>query len=298
MLWCWCWCSTSSHWAIGANRLPLWQHLWSDPLPRWRHGRCERQSYGRTKSPDRCRDPENRHHRNDRMEREAARAGKICARSLQRGSRPHATAVLQVARTAPPPKAEPARTRTLHRISVGRKSRQGRRKNRTSALCKGKGHRHTSQALTQAPLKGRPHRPLRPCVVANPAAAIGGICCHRDSLVFDKCRVHGDAGHGTDLHALGLIKMPHTFSTLVRVDLVDRGAQINCLVGTLGFTHIAIDALIGNDQSHGISRPLPGPLRTARPPSFDYRRVRLPVTITMPLNGHALARYVLHAMTA
>ena len=70
--------------------------------------------------------------------------------------------------------------------------------------------------------------------------------------VFDVLGVQGDAGHWADLHALGLVEMADTFGAAFRVDLINLLAQENRLVGTFGFADIAIDALVGDHQGHGV----------------------------------------------
>ena len=60
-----------------------------------------------------------------------------------------------------------------------------------------------------------------------------------------------NAGHRADLHALGFVKMPHAFGAFAGVDLIDLFTQIDGLVGAFGFAHVAVDALIGNQQRHG-----------------------------------------------
>jgi hypothetical protein len=67
---------------------------------------------------------------------------------------------------------------------------------------------------------------------------------------FDPLGVDWDASHRAHLNALGFVKMTHAFRAFVRIDLVDLAAHVNGLVGALGFAHIAIDALIGDHQSH------------------------------------------------
>mgnify|MGYP006985672778 CR=1 FL=1 len=47
------------------------------------------------------------------------------------------------------------------------------------------------------------------------------------------------------------IIVTHTFRALGRIDDVDFLALGDGLVGALRFTHVAIDALVGNKQSHG-----------------------------------------------
>jgi hypothetical protein len=68
--------------------------------------------------------------------------------------------------------------------------------------------------------------------------------------VFNKLRIHRDAGHRTHLDALRRIKMPDTFGASLRINLVDFRTQKNRSIGAFGLTHIAVDALVGNDQSH------------------------------------------------
>ena len=49
--------------------------------------------------------------------------------------------------------------------------------------------------------------------------------------------------------------MAYAFSTLVGIDLIDFRPKKDRVIRALGFTHIAIDALVGNDQSHGANYP-------------------------------------------
>jgi len=90
-----------------------------------------------------------------------------------------------------------------------------------------------------------------------------------------------------------LIEMPYTFGTLVRIDLVYFRAEENCLVRALGLAHITVDALVGNDQSHITPRLFLELLHIAQARPANYRRLRFPVTTTMPLLRPALARSVL-----
>jgi hypothetical protein len=59
-----------------------------------------------------------------------------------------------------------------------------------------------------------------------------------------------DTGHRTHLNTLGLLKMADAFCALVGVDFIDFRTEVDRLIGTLRFTHIAIDAFIGDQQSH------------------------------------------------
>ena len=70
--------------------------------------------------------------------------------------------------------------------------------------------------------------------------------------VFDKLRINRNAGHRADLHTLRLVKMTDALGALVRVDLVDLGPQKDGLVRALGLANIAVDALVGDDQGHGL----------------------------------------------
>jgi hypothetical protein len=66
-------------------------------------------------------------------------------------------------------------------------------------------------------------------------------------------RVHRNAINRTDLHALGLIKMPHTLGAFVGVDFIDLHPHVDRLVRALGFADIAIDAFVGDHQSHVVT---------------------------------------------
>jgi hypothetical protein len=68
--------------------------------------------------------------------------------------------------------------------------------------------------------------------------------------VFHVLRVDGDARYRANLHALRLVEVPHAFGTTRGVDLVDLLAQVDRLVGTFGLADIAVDALVGDHQSH------------------------------------------------
>jgi hypothetical protein len=72
-------------------------------------------------------------------------------------------------------------------------------------------------------------------------------------LILDMPRVYGDASHWANLHALRLVKMPHAFRTFVGVNFVNFGAQINRLIWAFRLAHVAVDALVGNHQSHAMT---------------------------------------------
>src|SRR5690606_27285215 len=63
--------------------------------------------------------------------------------------------------------------------------------------------------------------------------------------------VDQDAVHGAHLDALRLVIVAHALGAEIRVDLVDLVALGNRTVGALGLAHIAVDAFIGDHQSHG-----------------------------------------------
>ena len=57
-------------------------------------------------------------------------------------------------------------------------------------------------------------------------------------------------GHRTHLHTLRFIKMADALRALVGVYFIDFRPEVDRLIGTLRFTHIAIDAFVGDHQSH------------------------------------------------
>jgi alpha/beta superfamily hydrolase len=68
--------------------------------------------------------------------------------------------------------------------------------------------------------------------------------------------VNRNTRHGTHLHALRLMVVAYAFGAFIGVNLVNLHAHEDGAVGALGFTHIAIDALIGDHQSHENLKPL------------------------------------------
>jgi hypothetical protein len=67
---------------------------------------------------------------------------------------------------------------------------------------------------------------------------------------FNPLRIDGNTRHWANLHALGLVKMPHALGALIWVDFVNFWPKKNGFIGTLGLTHIAIDAFVGDHQGH------------------------------------------------
>ena len=57
--------------------------------------------------------------------------------------------------------------------------------------------------------------------------------------------------YGTYLDTLRFVVMTYAFGAFGGVDLVNLHAHEDRVIGALGFTHIAVDALVGDHQSHG-----------------------------------------------
>jgi hypothetical protein len=76
---------------------------------------------------------------------------------------------------------------------------------------------------------------------------------------FDAVGVQGDAGDRANLNALGLVEVTHALGAAVGVDLINFFTHEYRLVGTFGFTNIAVDALLGDHQGHEriIAAPAP-----------------------------------------
>ena len=62
--------------------------------------------------------------------------------------------------------------------------------------------------------------------------------------------VLGNARNRADLHALGFVKMPDTLGAKCRIDLVNARPHEDGLIGAFGLANIAVDALLGDHQSH------------------------------------------------
>jgi hypothetical protein len=97
-------------------------------------------------------------------------------------------------------------------------------------------------------------------------------------LTLNVLWVNGDARHRADLDTLRLVKMPDTLGAFGRVNFVNFLAQIDRLIRALGFTHIAVDAFVGDHQCHGWGSAkvcivvMPGLSATGISPK-DYRAV-------------------------
>jgi hypothetical protein len=73
---------------------------------------------------------------------------------------------------------------------------------------------------------------------------------HQLIFGFPVIRVEGDAVDGTDFLTLRLAVVSHALGAFAGVDLVNLLALRNCAIGALRFAYIAIDAFVGNHQSH------------------------------------------------
>jgi hypothetical protein len=69
-------------------------------------------------------------------------------------------------------------------------------------------------------------------------------------LAFNMLGVQGDASHRAYLNALWLVVVADALGALVRVDFINADTHVNGVVRTFGLAHIAVDALVGDHQSH------------------------------------------------
>ena len=69
-------------------------------------------------------------------------------------------------------------------------------------------------------------------------------------FAFYKLRINRDAGYGANLYALRFVKVANTFGAFVRIYLIDVLTHVNGLVGAFGLAHIAVDALVGDQEGH------------------------------------------------
>jgi hypothetical protein len=70
---------------------------------------------------------------------------------------------------------------------------------------------------------------------------------------FNEIRVVRDAVDRANLLALRFIVVADAFSALVRIDFVNFIALRDGIVRAFGFAYIAVDAVVGDHQSHGFS---------------------------------------------
>ena len=72
------------------------------------------------------------------------------------------------------------------------------------------------------------------------------VLLHQIVMRFHIIGMQWNAVDGTDLPALWGIKMAYAFRALIGIDLVNLDPHKNRIIRALGFTDVAIDALIGN----------------------------------------------------
>lgn len=65
--------------------------------------------------------------------------------------------------------------------------------------------------------------------------------------------IDGNARNRANLHTLWRIEMAYAFGALMRVDDIVQLAHRNGIVGAFRLAHIAIDALTGDGQGHGLT---------------------------------------------
>lgn len=70
---------------------------------------------------------------------------------------------------------------------------------------------------------------------------------------FAPGRIERNAGNRAHLLTLRFIEVADALGAFIGIDLVVLEAHRNCFVGTFGFADIAIDAVVGNQESHGAS---------------------------------------------
>lgn len=92
-------------------------------------------------------------------------------------------------------------------------------------------------------------------------------------------RVFGNAFNRAHHHALWLVEMPHALGALAGVYFINFFTHADRAVRALGLAHVAIDALIGDDQSHMFTL-LVDHLRRGQPqllvqPMFNRRKHKL-----------------------
>ncbi len=87
-------------------------------------------------------------------------------------------------------------------------------------------------------------------------------------------RIDRYASHGTDLLALGLIEMPDALGAFIGIDLIDQGPHENGIIRTFRFADVAIDAIVGDHQGHGVC--------------LNCGRLRFFSAATVPLTGRQI----------
>lgn len=69
---------------------------------------------------------------------------------------------------------------------------------------------------------------------------------------FAPGRIKGNAGNRTYLLALRLIEMPDAFGAFIRVDLINLRPHEDRVIRAFRLTHVAINAVVGNQQRHDL----------------------------------------------
>src|SRR5690606_9341360 len=100
--------------------------------------------------------------------------------------------------------------------------------------------------VTAPAAAGRP----APSFVAYQQFVLG----HRLLSALDPAGVQRNAVHGADLLTLGLVEMADALGAQVRVDDVDFLALGDGPVRAFRFADVAVDAVVGNHQGHGLLR--------------------------------------------
>ena len=72
------------------------------------------------------------------------------------------------------------------------------------------------------------------------------VLLHQIVMRFHIIGMQGNAINRTDLPALRGIKMAYALRALVGINLVNLNPHKNRIIRALGFTDVAIDALVGN----------------------------------------------------
>ena len=67
-------------------------------------------------------------------------------------------------------------------------------------------------------------------------------------------RIYWNASHRTQLLTLRLVEMTHALSAFVGINLVDQFAHRDGIVWASRLADIAVDAIVGDHQCHGVLR--------------------------------------------
>jgi hypothetical protein len=67
-------------------------------------------------------------------------------------------------------------------------------------------------------------------------------------------RINWNASHRTQLLTLWLVEMTNAFSAFVGINLIDQLAHRDSIVRASRLADIAVDAIVGDHQCHGVLR--------------------------------------------